>query len=165
MSPNLSDAIGDLEMSIYNIGNMSKDTLKKLAEECISLNDVYDECSNCGRPTLLHKEDECTRTVEETAEVVAKNWSDLRKRLKPILKEIQGERRKEAEQTVYLDGIEHLMHQIHGQNTSNMMTLIQSLKDSLPKTEGRVSNDTGTARTAKIMKPVKVPTWTKDLTL
>ena len=45
----------------------------------------------------------CTRTVEETADVVTKNWSDLNKRLKPILKKVKEERQKEAEQNVYLD--------------------------------------------------------------
>ena len=47
-----------------------------------------------------------------------------------------------------------------------MAMLIESLKESLPaKTEGRVSGDVGSARTAKIMKPAKVPSWTRDLTL
>ena len=102
---------------------MSNNALKKQAKECISLDDMYDECDKCGRPTLLHKEEECTRTVEEGLEVVAKNWRDLRRRLKPILKEIQEERKKEAEQTVYLDGIEQII---------NQMTL--SLKGFLLKT-------------------------------
>ena len=140
---------------------MSNKALKKLAKECIFLNDVYDECDECGRPTLLHKEEECTRDVDEGLKVVAKNWRDLRRRLKPILKEIQEERRREAEQTVYLDGIERLIKQI-------------ALKDSSPKTGVRdggtstsnsASSDGGTARMAKLMKPVKVPTLMKDLTL
>ena len=91
-------------MSIYNIATLLNEALKKLAKECISLNYVYNECYECGRPTLLQEEEECTKTVEEGLEVIAKNWIDLRRRLKPILKEIQEERRKEAEQTVYLDG-------------------------------------------------------------
>merc|ERR1712237_60334 len=85
----------------------------------------------CGRPTLLHEEGECTRTVEETAEVVAKNWSDLRKRLKPILKEIQRERKKEDEQNVYLDGIKHLVSQMQYSSAE----MVQSLRDSLSKRE------------------------------
>ena len=93
-------------MSIYNLATLLNDALKKLAKECISLDDVYDECDKCGRPTLLHKEEECTRTVEEGLKVVPKNWKDLRRRLKPILKKIQEERKKEVEQTVYLEGIE-----------------------------------------------------------
>jgi len=34
---------------------------------------------------LLHKEDECTRDVEEGLEVITKNWRDIRRRLKPPL--------------------------------------------------------------------------------
>ena len=85
---------------------MSNETLKKLVKDLIPLDNVYGECDECGRPTLLHKEDECMRDVEEGLEVIAKNWRDLRQRLKPILREIKEERKKEAEQNVYLDGIE-----------------------------------------------------------
>ena len=52
---------------------MSNNTLKKLVKELIFLNDLYDECDECGRPTLLHREEECTRDVEEGLKVVAKN--------------------------------------------------------------------------------------------
>ena len=91
---------------------MSNNTLKKLVKELIFLNDLYDECDECGRPTLLHREEECMRDVEEGLKVVAKNWRDLRRRLKPILKEIQEERKKENEQNVYLDRIERIVKQI-----------------------------------------------------
>ena len=83
-------------MSIHDLAMMSNGKLKKLAQECISLDDVYDKCENCGQTILLHQEgdSDCTRTVEKTAETVAKNQSDLKKRLKPILKEIKEERQK-----------------------------------------------------------------------
>ena len=85
---------------------MSDENLKKLVKQLISLDDVYDQCDECRRPILLHKEEEYTRDVEEGLEVVAKNWRYLRRRLKLILKEIQEERKKEDEQNVYFDGIE-----------------------------------------------------------
>ena len=87
---------------------LSNDNLKNFVLNCIPLDDVYDECENCGRPTLLHKEGNCTRTVEETEYVVNKNWTDLKKRLKPIFKKVKQERQNEAEQNVYLDGIKCL---------------------------------------------------------
>ena len=93
-------------MSIYNIAILSNKDLKMLASEYISLNDVYDECDECRRPVLLHKGEECTQDVDKGLKVVAKNWNDLKRQLKPILKEIKAEREKEKEQTVYLDGIE-----------------------------------------------------------
>ena len=167
MSLNLSEAIVDRKMSIYNIANLSHDALKKLVEQCISLDDVYDECNNCGRPVLLHKGSECERTVEETAEVVTKNWSDLKRRLKPILKEIREERKTETDRNVYLDGIERLVSQIQHSSNENMTTLVRSLKregerlreDSFEEPSGNL------AKVAKLTKPAKVPTWTKDLTL
>ena len=55
------------------------DTLKKLVKELISLDDVYNESDECGRPILLHKEEECTRDVDKGLEVIAKNWRDLRR--------------------------------------------------------------------------------------
>ena len=57
-----------------------------------------------------------------------------------------------------------------------MMTLVQSFKDSVSKVETVVSASAGVstsivpvgsigAKTAKLTKPTKVPTWTQDLTL
>ena len=51
---------------------MSNNALKKLGKELVSLDDVYDECDECGRLTLLHTELECTRDVEKFLEVIAK---------------------------------------------------------------------------------------------
>ena len=81
-------------MLIYNIAKLSNKDLKKLASEYILLDDVYDECDECGRPVILHQdqEEECTRNVDESLEVVAKNWRDLKRRLKLILKKIKSER-------------------------------------------------------------------------
>ena len=70
---------------------------------------------------ILHQEEECTRDVDESLEVKAKNWRDFKKRLKPILKYIKKEREKEKEQNVYLDGIKQIVHTIQMQiNTSEM---------------------------------------------
>ena len=84
-------------MSIYNLATLSIKEIKKLASECVSLNNVYDKCDKCGRPVLLHKQEEYTRNVDECLKVVAINWRDLRRWMKPILKEIQTERKKEEE--------------------------------------------------------------------
>ena len=59
-------------MSIYNLVTLSNYNRKKLAQECISLDDVYDKCKECGRPTLLHKEEVYMREVEEGFEVMPK---------------------------------------------------------------------------------------------
>ena len=41
---------------------------------------------------ILHREEECTRNIDEGLEVTAKNLRDLKSRLKPILKQIKEER-------------------------------------------------------------------------
>ena len=42
-------------------------------------------------------------------EVIAKNWRDLKRRLKPILKEIEDERSEEKKQNIYLEGIREIV--------------------------------------------------------
>ena len=98
--------------SIYNIAKLSNKDLKKLVSEYISLEDIYDECDQCRRPVLLHQDpgEECTRDSDEGLEVIAKNWRDLKKWLKLILKDIKKERAKEKEQNVCLDGIERIVN-------------------------------------------------------
>ena len=74
--------------SIYNIAKLSNKDLKKIVSEYISLEDIYDGCDNCGRPVILYQDpgEACTRYVDEGLEVIAKNWKDLKRRLKPFLK-------------------------------------------------------------------------------
>ena len=98
--------------TIYNIVQLSNKDFKKLVSEYISLEDIYDECDQCGRPIILHQDPggECTRDSDEGLEVIAKNWRDLKKWLKLILKDIKEERTKEKEQNVYLDGIERIVN-------------------------------------------------------
>ena len=77
-------------MSIYNITTLSNKDFKKLASVYISLDDVYNECEDCGRPVILYMQEECTRYNDESLEVIAKKWRDLKKQLKPVLKEIKS---------------------------------------------------------------------------
>ena len=61
--------------TIYNLATLSDKDLKKLVSEYISLRDIYDECEECRRPILLHKEpgEECTRDSDKGLEIIAKN--------------------------------------------------------------------------------------------
>ena len=80
--------------TIYDIVQLSNTDLKKLVSKYISLEDIYDSCDHCRRPVILHQEPraECTREVDEGPDVINKNWSLLKKCLKPILKEKKEER-------------------------------------------------------------------------
>ena len=84
-------------------------------------------------------------TERERPDVVNEIWSELRRRVKPILAKLKEKYKKEAEQNVFLDGIKHLITQILGQNVSNinkykenMTTLVQSIKDTFTKDEAGV---------------------------
>ena len=85
---------------------LSDKDFKKLASEYISLSNIsyLDECDNCRRPILLHKEpgEECTRDSDEGLEVIAKNWRELKQRLKPILKEIEEERAEDKKNRMFI---------------------------------------------------------------
>ena len=92
-------------MSVVNLESLSNDNLKKLVGSLVSLEDWSDECGTCGRPSLLHKDGPCTRREREPPDVINKIWSELRRRIKPILATLKEDFRKEAEQSVLLDGI------------------------------------------------------------
>ena len=61
--------------TIINLATLSDKDLKKLVSEYISLRDIYDECEECGRPVLLHKEpgEKCTQDSDKGLEIIAKN--------------------------------------------------------------------------------------------
>ena len=76
-------------MSVVNLESLSNDNLKKLIGSLVSLEDYYDECGACGCPTLLHKDGPCTRTEKESPDIVNMIWSELRRRVKPILAKLE----------------------------------------------------------------------------
>ena len=85
--------------------------------------------------------------------MIAKNWRDLKKRLKQILKDIKEERAKEKEQNVYLDGIERIV------NTLKMN--IDTSGDPKVKKSDTAEVSTVNNKPRLLTKPV----WTIDLTL
>ena len=70
----------------------------------------------------------------------------------------KAEINKEKEESLLLDSLKKFVTQIVGQKTDNMTKLVDSLKSKEEKTVSEVS-------TARVTKPAKVPSWTKDLTL
>ena len=95
--------------------------------------------------------------MDEGPNVINKNWSLLKKCLKPILKEIKEERAEEKKQGVYLDGIERIV------NTLKMNwdpTTDTKEKEIIPAGTSTVNN-----KPKLLTKPAKVPVRTKDKTL
>ena len=73
--------------------------------------------------------------------------------------------KKDSEQEILLQGLENLITKITNQNTDNMTTLMNSLKKNDPSgTESSMATETS-SRTTMLTKPVKVPSWTKDMSL
>ena len=112
--------------TIYNLATLSDNDLKKLVGEYISLRDIYDECEDFGRPILLHKEpgEECMRDSDEELEVIAKNSHDLKRRLKPIIKDIEEERSEEKKWNIYLEGIREIVTPLVDTLKMNMDTRV-----------------------------------------
>ena len=80
-----------------------------------------------------------------------------KRRLKPILKEIEEERAEEKKQNLYLDGIERIVNTLK----MNMDTSGDpKVKKSDPAGVGTVNN-----KPKLLTNPAKAPMWTKDLTL
>ena len=87
-------------MSIVELKNLSNDNLKKCLALHIDIEDCTDECGKCAYPRLLDKElhREASFTKEqELPNILKENWKEYRKRVKPILKILKEEFKKEVE--------------------------------------------------------------------
>ena len=107
---------------------------------------------------MLHHDATCTRGME-VPNILRENWKEYNKRVKPILKMMKEEVKKEMEQGVLLQGLERLI----ASNTESIKSLFHNVK----KCEHSPSNDSHSSspRPAKLTKPAKVPSWTKDMSL
>ena len=71
---------------------------------------------------------------------------------------MQTKREKEIEQGTFLKGLEKLI----ASNTENMKSFFHNMKKREHSPSGSSSPST---RPAKLTKPAKVPSWTKDMSL
>ena len=107
----------------------------------------------------------------EVPNILRENWIEYNTRMKPIMKTMKEDFKKEVEQGVLLEGLKDLINS----NTESISILISSNTSALTsvlatkKTEASLSpsNDSSSSpsRTAKLTKPTKVPSWTKDMSL
>ena len=63
--------------------------------------------------------------------------------------------KKEAEQSVILDGLTKLITKISGQNTENLTMLVSSLKDTFKKDEASSATDAGITAGGRLRKLIK----------
>ena len=165
-------------MSIVELKNLLNDDLKKHQAMQIDIQDWTDECGKCGYPKLLHKElhreAACTQE-QEVPNVLKKNWEEFKKRVKPILKILKEEFKKDLEQGVFLDGMTKLINlntENMNKQTENMTSLVTSIKDSFKKetvssgsSSGSSTTEAGVNKVTKLTKLAKVPSWTRDMSL
>ena len=96
--------------NIVTLDNLSNDDLRKCLASQIAPEDWMDECSKCGYPRLLHKDyvlhrdATCTQGIE-VPYILRENWKAYTQRVKPILKMMKEETKKEMEQGVFLQGL------------------------------------------------------------
>ena len=123
-------------MSILNLDNLSNEELKKRLASQVNLDDWADDCGKCGYPRLLHKElhraSACTQE-QEVPNILNKNWTKNRKRIKPLLRELKEASHKDAEQGVLLEELEKLITESRKLDTENTTTLVTSIRNSFKK--------------------------------
>ena len=109
--------------NIVTLDNLLNDNLKKCLGSQISLEDWTDEYSKCGYPRLLHKDyvlhrdATCTQGIE-VPNILRENWKAYTQRVKPILKMMKEEVKKEMEQGVLLQELKELVTYITESNKS-----------------------------------------------
>ena len=130
------------------VETFGEDTLRKLFCDLSHKEDWDEECSLCSMPTLLHRDTSgkrigsCSRkteamTMAEQSELW-KSWSLFRKKMEPIRKWYKDDMEKRQANSELLQGLQNMTDAI-----------INGNKD----------------RPNKLVKPAKVPSWSKGMKL
>ena len=103
--------------------------------------------------------------------ILKENWKEYRKRIKPILKILKEDFKKDIQEGVLLEGLRDLIKSNTETMISNMTTMMTTLGNFLKKEtvssspSGTTTTEAGVTKVTKLTKPAKVPTWTKDMSL
>ena len=102
---------------------------------------------------------DATGTREPQAlDVLSKHWEEYTKRIKPILRILKEEYKKDVQEGILLKGLRDLIDSNTKNMDANMTKLMNNLRketDSHGSTE--IKTEAGVARVAKSSKPAKVP--------
>ena len=86
---------------VLELKNFSSEDLKKRLAEQVDLEDLQMNVENVDIPCLLHRElhreATCTQK-QELPNILKENWKEYRKRMKPNLKILKEEFKKDIEQ-------------------------------------------------------------------
>ena len=98
-------------MSLLDLNTLTNDDLKNGLTEQINVEDWSDSCSKCGYPKLIHKnlhrDATCTKE-KETPENLMQFWDKQKKRIKPVLKAVKEDIKKELQEGILLKGLKDL---------------------------------------------------------
>ena len=88
-------------MSLLDFKIMLIEDLRKRLTEQINVEDWTDSCNKCGYPKLIHKNlhrDTTCMEQQETPESLNKFWDEYKKRIKPILKALKEDMKKDLQE-------------------------------------------------------------------
>ena len=133
------------------VESFGEDALRKLFED-LSHKEYWDEeCSLCSMPTMLHK-GPCTRKTEigeaEHSDLW-KSWSLYKKKMEPIRRWYKDEMEKRQVNSELLQGLQD-MTAANQKGLQEMTAAIMSGNKDRPN---------------KLVKPAKVPSWSKGMKL
>ena len=128
-----------------NVESFSEEALRKLFNDLSRKGDWDKECKACKNPVLLHKR-HCTRKVElgeaEFSELW-KIWGAFRAKMEPIRRWHEDEMAKKQSNSELLLGLQNMTDAIINGNKE----MYNGFKD----------------RPNKLVKPAKVPSWSKGM--
>ena len=110
-------------------------------------------------------------SLPEVPNVLNNNWEEYTKRIKPILKQLKEDFKKDIQEGDLLEGLRDLINSNTETMNPNMTVLMIKIGDSFKKEtvastpSGSSTTEAGVTKVTKLTKPAKVPTWTKDMSL
>ena len=87
------------------------------------------------------------------------------KRIKPILKQLQEDFKKDINGGVLSEGLRDLINSNTETMNTNMTAIVNKKETVFSTPSGSSTTEAGVTKVTKLTKPAKVPTWTKDMSL
>merc|ERR1711873_248982 len=98
-------------MSLLDFKLMLNEDLTKRLTEHMNVEDWTDSCNKCEYPKLIHKNlhrDATCTEKQETPEALIKYWDEYKKRIKPVLKTLKEEIKKDLQEGILLKSLKDL---------------------------------------------------------
>ena len=132
-------------MSLIDLKALNNDDLKKRLTKQIKVENWTDKYSKYGYPKLIHKNlhrDATCTEKQETREALIKYQDEFTKRVKPALKALKEDQKKDMQEGILLEGLKELLDS----NAKNILSQTKQMNEtwatmaSLPKVEDSNTN-------------------------